>query len=59
MSIGYIIGFGLYWLTDIWFFIFLAGEVASLVYVSVTGSVFRQFLRRAITLRLHARADFS
>lgn len=47
MSIGYIIGFGLYWLTDIWFFIFLTGEAASLVYVSVTGSVFRQFFTKS------------
>ncbi len=43
MSVGYIAGFGLYWLTDVWFLIFLTGEAASLVYVRVTGSVFRRF----------------
>lgn len=47
MSIGYIIGFGLYRLTDIWFLIFLTGEAASLLYVGMTGSVFRQFFRKS------------
>lgn len=45
LSVGYVIGFGLYLLTDNWFLIFLTGEALSLVYLAVTGTVFQQFLR--------------
>ena len=45
LSVGYVIGFGLYLLTDNWFLIFLTGEALSLVYLAVTGTVFQQFFR--------------
>ena len=45
LSVGYVIGFGLYLLTDNWFLIFLTGEALSLVYLAVTGTIFHQFLK--------------
>lgn len=54
LSVGYILGFGLYLLTDNWFLIFLAGEVLALAYLAVTGNVFRLFLRTGE----HFRAAF-
>ncbi|MDO4477839.1 MAG: hypothetical protein Q4B73_02210 [Lachnospiraceae bacterium] len=47
ISLGYLVGYGLYRLGGSWFFIFLIGEAAALVYVSVTGGIFRQFFRRS------------
>ena len=52
ISIGYIGGFGLYRLTDNWYLIFLCGEGLSLLYVGLTGSIFRQFGRRSPYFRL-------
>ncbi len=43
ISIGYLAGFGIYKLGGSWFFIFLTGEIAALIYVAVTGSIFRPF----------------
>lgn len=41
ICVGYLIGLGLYMLTNIWLLIFLCGEVMALIYVSVKGTVFR------------------
>lgn len=41
VCVGYLIGFGLYMLTDIWLLIFLCGEAMALIYVSVKGTIFR------------------
>ncbi len=43
LSVGYVLGFGIYLLTHNWFLVFLAGEVLALVYLAVTGTVFRGF----------------
>lgn len=47
LSAGYLLGFGLYFLTDNWFLVFLTGEAASLIYLAATGTVFREFFRRS------------
>lgn len=47
ISIGYIVGYGLYKLGGSWFLIFLVGEAAALVYVTVTGGLFKKFLTRS------------
>lgn len=47
LSAGYILGFGLYFVTKNWFFVFLTGEAAALVYLAVTGTVFQGFFRRS------------
>lgn len=47
LSAGYLLGFGLYFLTENWFPVFLTGEAASLIYLAVTGTVFRDFFKRS------------
>ncbi len=47
ISIGYIVGYVLYKLGGSWFLIFLVGEAAALVYVTVTGGIFKKFLTRS------------
>ena len=47
LTAGYLIGFGLYMLTGIWFLIFVTGEALALVYVTLTGSIFKGFLQRS------------
>lgn len=42
VSVGYLIGLGIYALTGIWILIFLTGEVLALVYSLVKGSVFKR-----------------
>ena len=41
ISIGYLVGFGLYLLTDIWLLIFIVGEAVALIYSFVWGKMFR------------------
>lgn len=41
ISIGYLIGFGLYLLTEIWLLIFTMGEAVALVYSFVWGRMFK------------------
>lgn len=45
LSAGYVAGFGLYLLTKNWFLVFVTGEGAALVYLALTGTVFRGFFR--------------
>lgn len=52
LTAGYLIGFGLYMLTDIWYLIFVTGEVTALAYVSLTGSIFRDFLKKSPYFRI-------
>lgn len=40
ISVGYLIGFGLYMLTDMWLLIFAVGEALALVYSFVFGKIF-------------------
>ena len=47
ISIGYLAGYGLFRLTGNWFLIFLLGEGAALIYVGITGSVFRRFWKKS------------
>lgn len=47
LSAGYVLGFGLYLLTENWYFVFLTGEILALVYLWKTGSVFRDFFTRS------------
>lgn len=41
ISIGYLVGFGLYLLTDIWLLIFTVGEAVALIYSFVWGKMFK------------------
>lgn len=41
ISVGYLVGFGIYLLTDIWLFIFIVGEAAALTYSFVWGKIFK------------------
>ncbi len=41
VCIGYLVGFGLYMLTDIWLLIFLCGECLALGYTFIFGKMFR------------------
>lgn len=43
LTVGYVAGFGIYFLTENWFWVFVTGEVASLIYLGITGSVFHGF----------------
>ncbi|MDY5021135.1 MAG: hypothetical protein SPE99_01905 [Blautia sp.] len=43
LSVGYVLGFGAYLLTGNWYLIFLMGEGLALIYLAVTGTVFREF----------------
>lgn len=43
IATGYLVGYGIYRLTGSWIWIYLIGETAALVYVAVTGQVFRKF----------------
>lgn len=47
LTAGYVAGFGLYFLTKNWFLVFVTGEVAALVYLAATGTVFHGFFRRS------------
>lgn len=43
LSVGYIAGFGIYMLTEQWFFVYILGEILALAYLAFTGTVFRNF----------------
>ena len=47
LTAGYILGFGLYFLTGVWFLIFMTGEAACLIYLALTGSLFKNFFARS------------
>lgn len=42
VSIGYLIGFGLYLLTDVWLLIFICGEALALFYSFFRGTIFKK-----------------
>ena len=46
IGIGYLAGFGIYYVTGQWVWIYLIGEGAALVFVGITGNVFHQFLEQ-------------
>ena len=43
IGIGYLAGFGIYYVTGQWVWIYLTGEGAALVFVGITGKVFHKF----------------
>ena len=47
LTAGYLLGFVLYRVTGSWYLIFLTGEVLALLYVGITGSIFRNFWKRS------------
>ena len=47
LTVGYVAGFGLYLLTKNWFLVFITGEAAAIIYLAVTGTVFRGFSDRS------------
>lgn len=47
-GVGYAVGYGLYRLTGNWVIIFLAGELCALLYVGLTGDIFRRFFLRSV-----------
>ncbi len=47
MSVGYLVGFVIYWMGGSWFFIFLTGELAALIFVGIKGSIFRDFWKKS------------
>ncbi len=53
ISVGYLVGLGLYFVTRIWILIFVVGEAAALIYSLVFGSILKKDApteaRRAIT----------
>lgn len=51
-SVGYLSGYFIYRVTGSWYWAFLTGEIFALVYVSLTGSVFKGFLTRSQNFRL-------
>lgn len=51
-GIGYAAGYALYRITGVWYLIFLTGEAASLLFVTLTGSIFHAFFRRSDCFRI-------
>lgn len=47
LTAGYVAGFGIYFLTENWFWVFVTGEAASLLYLGITGSVFHGFWKKS------------
>ena len=47
IGIGYLAGFGIYYVTGQWVWIYLTGEGAALVFVGITGKVFHNFWNRS------------
>ena len=47
IGIGYLAGFGIYYVTGQWVWIYLIGEGAALIFVGITGKVFHNFWNRS------------
>lgn len=47
ISAGYLLGLVLYYITGIWYLVFLIGESAGIAYLAVKGTVFRRFWHRS------------
>ena len=43
IAAGYLAGYGIYWITGSWLWIYLTGEAAALIFVAATGQVFKRF----------------
>ena len=47
LTVGYLVGFGLYFLIGNWFLVFVTGEAAAILYLVLTGTVFKNFFRKS------------
>lgn len=47
ISAGYLAGYAIYKVTGSWYWVFLTGEALGLIYLTVTGSVFRQVTKKS------------
>lgn len=47
LTLGYVLGFLLYFLWKSWYLVFLTGELLALLYLALTGTVFRNFFARS------------
>ena len=54
LTAGYLIGFGLYYVTGIWYLIFVTGELAAILYLVFRGTVFKDFLKISDAFRAAA-----
>lgn len=45
LTIGYLLGLGLFFVMGKWFWVYLIGEGAALLYLSVTGTIFKGFFK--------------
>lgn len=54
LTAGYLIGFGLYYLTGIWYLIFLTGEAMAIGYLVLRGTIFKDFLKTSDAFRAAA-----
>lgn len=59
IGLGYLAGFGVYYVTGQWVWIYLIGEGAALLFVGLTGSVFISSFREASIFRQHWEEVFS
>ena len=48
LTAGYLIGFGLYFITGIWYLIFVTGEAMAICYLVLRGTIFKNFLKTSI-----------
>lgn len=51
LTVGYLVGFGLYFLTGNWFLVFVTGEAAAILYLVLTGTVFKNFFPEKSVVR--------
>lgn len=47
IGIGYLVGLVIYYVTGQWYWIYLIGEGAALVFVGLTGNIFHKFFKRS------------
>ena len=47
IGIGYLVGFGIYYVTGQWLWIYIIGEAAALIFVGVHGSIFKSFWKKS------------
>ena len=52
LTAGYLIGFGLYFITGIWYLIFVTGEAMAICYLVLRGTIFKNFLKTSDAFRV-------
>lgn len=48
LSVGYVIGVYVCWLTNMWFWVFVIGETTAVLYVFLTGKIYREGRKRTL-----------